>query len=610
MTLEVTKDVEIVERQRILLEDNLAKLTRSLRHWQTWEAEYEGLKEEILALEGEPDSDALLRVGREFGGSLVNEEEIKALLGITKRSQGKSKQAESQRSRKQVMDLTSRRQDYVQQNIRTLQKQIEGLENQLEELLSATEPEAFETGDEALPLTDITEHLDDHDNVISFTTSNAAEAEPKVREVLQKAGIEDIKQGNSSPESSQNGVKNGLEPKHSNMDTLEIESKLQNPASETEALNDAHKKPGRKSVSFAEDTKPVPPNNELQMDSTGAQGGLTALEVAKDLPPGARLIELDDDDYPIGTTTVVSKAESPEDAALRREMLQYNMEQVGAVVAELDLEDGFSDGTYDDYEDDLDDLDSSDRTSDLDDEDQFGRTTRRVVTDDYRKEMLELEKKLDARMIEVVGPSPNTTLPESGTTEYTSDGNDAVQGSTTSLGTEQPRKKSVSFAEEIDVATPSNARASQQKSNASDPKSSLKSRSTTERKSALDNSTLASSESTRASRSKSGRQSPAQSSTPQEPPSGPKDQILASDLVERQSTRRPAAVADSDGFDPILHQREIARQYYDKRNQLIQQQGGFMPSSEEIESPLMEEKDGKIKKVSRFRAARLNASGI
>ena len=36
-----------LERYRSQLEDNVAKLRASLRHWQTWEFEYEGMQEEI-----------------------------------------------------------------------------------------------------------------------------------------------------------------------------------------------------------------------------------------------------------------------------------------------------------------------------------------------------------------------------------------------------------------------------------------------------------------------------------------------------------------------------------------------------------------------------------
>ena len=37
-----------LERYRLQLEQNVAKLRDSLRYWQTWEIEYEAMKEELL----------------------------------------------------------------------------------------------------------------------------------------------------------------------------------------------------------------------------------------------------------------------------------------------------------------------------------------------------------------------------------------------------------------------------------------------------------------------------------------------------------------------------------------------------------------------------------
>jgi len=51
-----------LERHRLRLEENLVKLRQTLQHWQTWEAEYEGLKEEILAAGGEASSTDLVRL--------------------------------------------------------------------------------------------------------------------------------------------------------------------------------------------------------------------------------------------------------------------------------------------------------------------------------------------------------------------------------------------------------------------------------------------------------------------------------------------------------------------------------------------------------------------
>ena len=50
-----------LERQRSQLEKNVADLRKSLKHWQTWEAEYEGLKEEIEGLGVKPKSKALVQ---------------------------------------------------------------------------------------------------------------------------------------------------------------------------------------------------------------------------------------------------------------------------------------------------------------------------------------------------------------------------------------------------------------------------------------------------------------------------------------------------------------------------------------------------------------------
>ena len=51
-----------LESRRLLLEESVAKLRDSLQYWQTWEVEYEGMKEEILGL-GEHASDTdLVRI--------------------------------------------------------------------------------------------------------------------------------------------------------------------------------------------------------------------------------------------------------------------------------------------------------------------------------------------------------------------------------------------------------------------------------------------------------------------------------------------------------------------------------------------------------------------
>ena len=51
---------ERTEKLRCQLEEHVIKLQKSLQTWQTWEAEYEGLKEEISGLENEPTKEVLV----------------------------------------------------------------------------------------------------------------------------------------------------------------------------------------------------------------------------------------------------------------------------------------------------------------------------------------------------------------------------------------------------------------------------------------------------------------------------------------------------------------------------------------------------------------------
>ena len=53
-----------LERHRMQLEENISKMQKSLRYWQTWEAEYEGLKEEISGLGDRHTHEQLVRRAR------------------------------------------------------------------------------------------------------------------------------------------------------------------------------------------------------------------------------------------------------------------------------------------------------------------------------------------------------------------------------------------------------------------------------------------------------------------------------------------------------------------------------------------------------------------
>ncbi len=49
-----------LERHRLRLEVSIQHFRETLQQWQTWEVEYEGLKEEIAGVAGEPTGEELV----------------------------------------------------------------------------------------------------------------------------------------------------------------------------------------------------------------------------------------------------------------------------------------------------------------------------------------------------------------------------------------------------------------------------------------------------------------------------------------------------------------------------------------------------------------------
>jgi hypothetical protein len=106
--------------------------------------------------------------------------------------------------------------------------------------------------------------------------------------------------------------------------------------------------------------------------------------------------------------------DKPAEALMRREMLAYGLQEVGPIVAELDLEDEVSEwGADNNNAEDSEDIgeeDDDDGDNDGEnDEDAFGRSLKPQITNSYRRQMEELEKRLNARMLENVGPLPIET---------------------------------------------------------------------------------------------------------------------------------------------------------------------------------------------------------
>lgn len=696
-----------IERQRQMLEDNVQRLRQSLKHWQIWEAEYEGLKEELIATGPEAlEKDSLLEISKTYGGNLVTEKEILDLAGLSKED---STTSPLQRTRPQILGLIARRQEYVQKNIETISRQFFVAEGKMEEFAFASITAGGVYGDGAgeadedaggLPLTEIHEELDDDGNVVASELRRPEADTAMVIERLRAAGLtpKDLGQSSAVAEASAEDTTPALPLKPALVSPLPSPNKSVEPTIESvmptmgsddesstlrrppirkksvsftvdtkppEERARADSQEGRKSVSFADkvavaraadppDTRSVsfsPKVEEIPPEPLGPPSpnvaasttpGVTQVEVnadpdvQKDLrasfKPGERVYEIDENAEITKPHVVMPENESEEDARLRREMLDYHLNEVNNVVAEMDLADDEEDDDDDDNEhDDTHSVfTSSDRPdedtpytsglsdSEYEDEDEHGRT-KGALSDEYRKEM----ESLQSRLIGNMGPAPRDEDLEDAEAQLNPEhahrlvirdkrsSMSSVASSNSDGEKKAGGKKRVSFAEELDVATESVPPPKANKHAEGETAAPII-ESVVERAPATQPQARAV-PAERVSRFKAARnasqQDPdtADGAPNDETPTGPAGVPMADQLLERKPVAAPATAPDAEGYDPLLARRELAADYYRRRNNMIKEQGGFKSTGDESEGlgELMEERDGKVKKVSRFKAARL-----
>lgn len=683
-----------IERQRQLLEANVQKLRQSLKHWQTWEAEYEGLKEELVATGPEDlTADAVASISRSYDGALVTEKEIRDLAFA------QPADVATLRRRAQILGLISRRQEYVLRNIETVSRQFFAAEGKLEEFAFASVTAAGVYGDGAgeledeeeggLPLSEIHEELDESGNVLRGEVRRPEEATGQVLERLRKAGLSERDLGMVGGEKASEpaAVASGAEvsapspaikpaPVSSvskdapvdeddgpdrppirkksvsfSADTKEPEERPRSNSDDSKksvsfadkvAVARAADPPDTRSVSFSPQVEEIPAQTASTDSPQSQSGEQTAVNTdpdrQKDLrgyfKPGDRVFEVNEDTETTTPHVVMPENESEEDARLRREMLNYHLNEVQNVVATMDLDDpddehddSHSDFTASEYQDEDTPYTSGLSDSDAEDEDEFGRSKKPAVTDAYREEMEALKERL-------IGNLGKIPLPEEGHDED-EDEEDADQdlnpadarrlvirqkrssiastASSTSDADATNNKKSstakkrVSFAQDLDVADPPH-KAPQNTEDSSVPVAPLASGvverpATTSASPSLPTPTAPAKLSRfKQSRAAQDDDSTSGASAPNPPPGIP----MADTLLERSPAA--AKAPDPDGYDPLLARRELAADYYRRRNDMVREQGGFKGTKEEDEDKgeLMEEgDDGRVKKVSRFRAARL-----
>lgn len=556
-------------------------------------------------------------------------------------------------------------------------------EEKLTALLVIRQPEV--RTEEGLPFTEIREELDDEGNVIctsknndrafdynadsgqATTTTVPGDAAPQIIEALLKAGVTDLP--SSIAKKKINKLAELPDPPSavpkapSNQDHVlqaTTDTTKNDPLGSLEPLTKTEVTSGNAAPAdeFKASSVTIAPTYYAHASSESKTVGSTDGETT-------RLEDIGNGTSIDGSPPVIPTDESPEDAALRRQMLQYSLDEVGAVVAELDLDDGSeSQASY--SEDESEDGEQYDSCVE-DEEDAFGRTTRRVVDDRYREEMLELEKKLAAKGLRNIGRDPK---------QISLEDREVSEKLPTNVGTEvTPRdepqksriKKGVRFADELDISPapdePTTSRSTAV--TASDPVPVFRDTIVERVASPKNQSTTTALPPRKVSHFKSTRKATATlqehdmltptltgySQVPNRPlsgavlerkvpktesalplfsatstkqkaftgpiqlteegrtsqvPEGPPGKTHAEGIVERETSSNTANSPDPDDVDPVLLQQEVATEYHRIRNRMIQREGGFLPREDQQERiPLTEEEGGSTKKMSRFKAARL-----
>ncbi|KAI3221888.1 hypothetical protein DTO027I6_788 [Penicillium roqueforti] len=581
-------NLDALEEQRLALEENILQLQKSLYHWRTWEAEYDGLREEISNLEDDAGTDEFLAAALEFGGTLVDQKEMRTILG----SQG------VRRSRGQVVDLLGRRIDYVQQNVATMEKRLLKAQYELDALVSNDQP-LLQDGVE-FPMQEIMEELDEDGNVVSSKINTPGNDASELLDVLKKAGVKDIPETSGPDKTAETPVDTTLESVVGNP----VSSKAEIHENDSSSGDDTSIQPNGASLKFFQPQSVVTAEDRMQ-------------------PP------------------VTDVNESAEEARLRREMLDYGINEVGAIVAELEMDESGSDISFDEeYDYDYDEEDN---------EDEHGRSHTRLPAE-YHQQMMELEAKLNARGLMNMGKDIET-FPEEVQHEIATPAE--VE---TSIKENKKPKKRVAFADDLDIAPVPTPPTIAERTSAVRAEPQVLADSIVERTNrAPEPSPATPTVPKKASRFRSARAaapaSPANGSVttgattvnpvqvtesrlrkqanttpsavppvlfparPKEPrpfsapisdviekpspPQFPHDRTLAEKVFERQVKTGAAVAPELDHYDEELHQKQIASEFFNMQRRI-----NGAPKDDEEQDTLPPEED-QPKRVSKFKASRM-----
>ncbi|KAK5434110.1 hypothetical protein LTR34_003622 [Exophiala xenobiotica] len=572
-----------IEQQRTELEANITKLRKSLRHWQTLEIDYESLKEEFFGLPEDSTAEECFEAARSAKPELVDENELKTLL--------RGKNGHSCRPT-QLVDLLSKRVEYVERNVQTVRKQLSDAEKRRNALLLAEEPDHRD--DAGLPLADITEELDEAGKVLSSKVETPGSNAPQLIDVLKQAGVTDLEE---------------------NKGTITKVAPL------TDGEADEVRKPA-----------PSPSNT-------------------RELPQSVASNE--------SPSMPTNPSDTEEEARLRREMFEYSrgIDEVGAIVAELDLGEEGSDVSYDERDDafELDSEIEDDEDFEEDEsEDDIGKSKSPLTMPrGYRKKMEELQEKLglknvgpeteaDAAVLEhPPRPAAAEAARKAALARHEQSAKSSLKSAVKPTNESEPASKrksgkKVAFSSELDISTPKPTSTAAPPTQPPSEKETRKSKAKPIIESIVERTIIADEVPAPApappapnkpSRFKATRHSqpqtpmfarpmtlPSESSEQKQdhsPSPASRSSIISADLLERPSPNTTQA-PDADDFPDEAHEREIAMEYQRHRMKRIHaQEGGFVGDGEEDNYGEMitpgkgrAHEDPTGRKVSRFKAAR------
>ncbi|KAL2112548.1 hypothetical protein VUR80DRAFT_7286 [Thermomyces stellatus] len=602
-----------LERHVRQLEANVKELKSSLEHWRTWDAEYEALKEEVVAAQqdGVRESAELSRVRNGFEGDLVKGKEITDIFG-----------GDKQRSASQVIGILDRRLDYVGTNVRTLEKKLAEAERKLETARVVSDPGA--TDEEGLPITEIFEKLDEEGNVISHELWTPGSKKPQMEELLGKVG-------------AANGEVREAEAEKVRSSESPNESKIK-PKTPQQAPKESPPLPG---------VKPAAPVPQEDL-SRGSEDEKAITKVEADEPPESsekpemskaaqrvqRIMDKAREQEELSKSQpVIPEDESEEDAALRQQMLHYGMShsaggmgEVVAVMNDLRFEDSGDDDEFNSFSD----IDESEEEDDDDsEEDQWGRSTKRVITERYQQRMLELEQRLGVQSRFTRKLAENAKADEHEDEGYTEGIGRITVKDTENLSKASPKssardaeppasgvlksdgalkqKKSVRFAGSLDIAPDEVVKpeAEPQKpapkrSETANPVADLIVEQTGPQK--AEPPSVPETKTRKPSRFKQMKGGASVPDATRKPTQEAKERkpTEGSGIMEDLCWTETVPEKDVDGdVDNEITKREIADEYQRRRRRMIEKQGGFL---KEDQSEIQDEG----RPMSRFRAARLS----